>query len=121
VCVGGVQQQHQHDGSRAAAAANPTQPCCVVRHTGQVDRLGDNRQDVRQAACNLLLELLQVCVCVCVCRTARRRGSHNTPWQLPSPLTRAPAHSPYTYTHVTTLRTSQTHATPTTLRSCAPM
>jgi hypothetical protein len=26
----------------------------------QVERLSDNRQDVRQAACNLLLELLQV-------------------------------------------------------------
>lgn len=26
----------------------------------QVERLGDNKQDVRQAACDLLLELLQV-------------------------------------------------------------
>lgn len=26
----------------------------------QIERLGDNRQDVRQAACNLLLALLQV-------------------------------------------------------------
>jgi hypothetical protein len=36
--------------------------CCWLRVFAipQVERLSDNRQDVRQAACNLLLELLQV-------------------------------------------------------------
>lgn len=38
----------------------------------QIDRLGDNRQDVRQAACNLLLELLQVRVLESATKGAQR-------------------------------------------------
>jgi hypothetical protein len=33
---------------------------CAMITPLQVERLGDNHQDVRQAACNLMLEVLQV-------------------------------------------------------------
>ncbi len=44
-------------------------------HGAQVERLSDNRQDVRQAACNCLLELLQVRVCQITHMRAKQMAS----------------------------------------------
>lgn len=45
--------------SPARPRSDVQSPCCPTL-CAQVERLSDNRQEVRQAACNLMLEVLQV-------------------------------------------------------------